>query len=225
MPEAAAALPPRSDPAPAAPTPAELASRMAARLCHDLISPVSALISGLDLLDDPSAQAMREEALKLIGQSARKLADQLSFARAVFANSAAPLDAAELEGLARRLYAHGRAELDWAVAPGLLPRPAGRVLLCLAQLGAAAILPVGGVARLAVDAGGRDVLVALEAQGLRARLGPEVQAGLAGQPSSGGLAGHWVQAYYLQALVADAGGRLEARAGGEGVVVKATLPA
>ncbi len=35
---------------------AELAAHLAGRLCHDLISPVSAIVSGLDLLEDPSAR-------------------------------------------------------------------------------------------------------------------------------------------------------------------------
>ena len=64
---------------------AEVAAYLAARMCHDFISPASAIASGLDLLEDPSAQDMREEAMALIAASARKLADQLSFCRVAFA--------------------------------------------------------------------------------------------------------------------------------------------
>ncbi|HET6971262.1 MAG TPA: histidine phosphotransferase, partial [Phenylobacterium sp.] len=42
--------------APAPVRPAELAAHLAARMCHDFISPASAISSGLDLLEDPSAQ-------------------------------------------------------------------------------------------------------------------------------------------------------------------------
>ena len=73
---------------PGAIRPAELAAYLAARLCHDFISPASAIVSGLDLLDDPAAQDMREEAMGLIATSARKLADMLSFARVAFGASA-----------------------------------------------------------------------------------------------------------------------------------------
>ena len=38
------------------PTPAELAAALAAKLCHDFISPASAIVSGLDLLEDPTAR-------------------------------------------------------------------------------------------------------------------------------------------------------------------------
>ena len=52
-------------------SPADLAARLASKLCHDFISPASAIISGLDLLDDPSAKDMRDDAMELIADSAR----------------------------------------------------------------------------------------------------------------------------------------------------------
>ena len=50
---------------------AEIAAYLAARMCHDFISPASAIASGLDLLEDPSAQDMREEAMGLIISSSK----------------------------------------------------------------------------------------------------------------------------------------------------------
>ena len=44
----------------------ELATLVAAKLCHDFISPSGAIVSGLDLMNDPSAQDMRDDALGLI---------------------------------------------------------------------------------------------------------------------------------------------------------------
>ena len=62
----------------------DFAALLAARLCHDFISPASAIVSGLDLLEDPESQDMREDAMRLITASARKLADHLAFARVAF---------------------------------------------------------------------------------------------------------------------------------------------
>ena len=67
--------------------PVDLAARLAARLCHDFISPASAIVSGLDLIEDPEQQDMREEAMALIASSARKLAALLSFSRIAFGGS------------------------------------------------------------------------------------------------------------------------------------------
>jgi histidine phosphotransferase ChpT len=216
-------LSPRSD---ALPVPrAELAAHLAGRLCHDMISPVSAIVSGLDLLEDPSAQDMREDAMNLINQSARKLSAVLSFARVAYGSSASAetFDPGELEVLTRGVFGHVRSELDWAVKSERLEKLEARALLNLAQLGATA-LPTGGTARLTVETEGEETVVLLEAKGARARLRPEAQAGLRGEGMTEGLPGQWVQPYYLFTLVADAGGRLESTLGDDSVVVAAHLP-
>jgi histidine phosphotransferase ChpT len=206
--------------------PAELAAHLAARLCHDMISPVSAIVSGLDLLEDPSAQDMREDAMNLIAQSARKLAAALSFARVAYGASASAetFDPQELETLTRGVFSHVRAELDWAVEPGRLPKPAARALLNLAVLGAVA-LPTGGQARLTVTADGSELRVELEARGPRARLRPEALAGLNGEALGEGLASQWVQPFYLAALTREAEGRVATAVETDCVTVSVSLPA
>lgn len=207
------------------PRPAELAAYLAARMCHDFISPASAIVSGLDLLEDPSAQDMQEEAMGLIASSARKLADLLAFCRVAFGASAAAdtFDSRELETLVRGVFAHMRADLDWAVEAPSVNKPGARALLNLAQLGGAA-LPTGGVARIRATQEGETLAIAVEAEGPRARLRPEVLAGLRGEPMGEGLHGHWVQAYYLQLVLADAGGRVFADVEEDRVTFAATLP-
>ena len=51
---------------------------------------------------------------------------------------------------------------------------------------------------------GASVAIAIEAIGPRARLRPEVLAGLQGRAQGEGLHGHWVQAYYVHLFVGDA---------------------
>ena len=206
--------------------PAELAAYLAARMCHDFISPASAISSGLDLLSDPSASDMREEAMGLITTSARKLADLLSFCRVAFGASASAetFDARDLEKLAQGVFAHMRAELDWTVETPAVNKPAARTLLNLAQMAGAA-LPTGGTARVRAVQEAAQIAIAIEATGPRARLRPEVLAGLQGQGSGEGLHGHWVQAYYTHLFVSDAGGRVFADVNEERIVFAATLPA
>ena len=158
-------------------SPIELAARLAARLCHDFISPTSALVSGLDLIEDPASQDMRAEAMDLITASGRKLEAFLTFYRIAFGGSSATelFDARELEKLARGRYAYTRAELDWAVEPAGLDKAPARALTDRAVdqvanvatlpgiVGAAYAMPdihwgygfpIGGVAATDVDAGG-----------------------------------------------------------------------
>ena len=213
-------------PAPALPDAAELAAQIAARLCHDFISPASAVVSGLDLLEDPTAQDMREDAMNLIAQSARKLADMLQFARVAFGASATAetFDARELETLAKGVYAHVRPELDWKVEPAAVNKPPARVLMNLAQIAAGA-LPMGGTATLrAVEADGR-VAITVDAVGPRARLKPEVLRGLQGLDRGDAVGGAWVQAYYLWLIVKGVGGQLAADSGEEKVTLAAVVAA
>ncbi|WP_337186806.1 histidine phosphotransferase family protein [Phenylobacterium sp.] len=206
--------------------PAEIAAYLAARMCHDFISPASAITSGLDLLEDPSAQDMREEAMGLIVTSARKLTDLLSFCRVAFGASASAetFDVRDLEKLAAGVFAHMRAELAWSVDTPAVDKPVARTLLNLTQMAGAA-LPTGGVAKVRAVQEGASVAIAIEATGPRARLRPEVLAGLQGQPLGEGLHGHWVQAYYVHLFVTDAGGRVFTDVSEEKVVFAATLPA
>jgi histidine phosphotransferase ChpT len=205
--------------------PAELAAFLAARLCHDFISPASAIVSGVDLLDDPSAQDMREDAMGLIASSARKLADQLAFCRVAFGASATAetFDERELEKLAQGMFGHIRATLDWAVEVSAVNKPAARTLLNLAQMAGAA-LPTGGVAKVRAVQEAASIAIAIEAVGPRARLRPEVLGGLRGEGPGEGLHGHWVQAQYVHLFVTDAGGRVFADVSEGQVVFAATIP-
>jgi histidine phosphotransferase ChpT len=205
--------------------PAELTAYLAARMCHDFISPASAIVSGLDLLDDPSAQDMREEAMGLIATSARKLTDLLSFSRVAFGASASAetFDVRELEKLARGVFGHMRAELEWLVETPAVNKPGARALLNLAQMAGAA-LPTGGVARVRAVQEGASLAIACDAGGPRAKLRPEVLRGLRGEPQGEGLHGYWVQAYYVNLFLTDAGGRVFADVNEERVVFAATVP-
>ena len=207
------------------PRPAEFAAYLAARMCHDFISPASAIVSGLDLLEDPSAQDMRDDAMDLIAASARKLADLLEFTRVAFGASASAetFDARHLEKLTQGVFAHMRAELDWAVESPSVNKPTARALLNLAQIAGAA-LPTGGVARIRAVQEGASLAIAAEAGGPRAKLRPEVLSGLRGEPLTEGLHGHWVQAYYVHLFLSDAGGRVFVDLVEEKVTFAVTVP-
>jgi histidine phosphotransferase ChpT len=182
---------------------------LAARLCHDFISPTSAIVSGLDLLDDPSAQDMREDAMGLIASSARKLSDLLQFSRVAFGASSQTeiFDTRVLKTLTESIYSHSRAELDWRVEMPELSRIPARALLNMAQVGAAA-LPMGGTAQVRALPGEGGVGLSVQSEGTRPRLKPEVLAGLRGEPVGDGLSGQWIQGAYLHHIIQSAGGRL-----------------
>ena len=212
--------------APALPRPAELAALLAAKLCHDLISPTSAIVSGVDLIEDPESQDMREDALALVISSSRKLGALLQFCRVAFGASASAdtFDVRDLKKLAEGYYDTQKAVLDWAVTPESVGKPAARALLNLAQLACAA-LPRGGNARIEGEAEGAGLVLRAVSTGLRANLRTEVVEGLDGRALAEGLTGLWIQAYYLSLIIADAGGSIAHESGEERIVITVRLPA
>jgi len=145
-----------------------LARLLAGRLCHDLMSPASGIVSGLDFLDDPGGEEMRAEAMGLIASSARKLMDLLVFYRVAVGGYAEgeAFDTAQLRTLTEGIFAHVRPSLDWAVDASALSGEAARALLNLAQIAAGA-LALGGVARISVRRENGRLTIVAEADGPR----------------------------------------------------------
>jgi hypothetical protein len=67
-----------------APDALELAALLCSRVCHDLISPVGAIVNGLEVLDDNPKPEDREFALELIRKSAKTASARLQFCRLAF---------------------------------------------------------------------------------------------------------------------------------------------
>ena len=189
-----------------------LATLVAGKLCHDFISPAGAISSGLDLLKDPTAQDMRDDAMSLIEASAKKMVALVSFARVAFgaATSAERFSSAELGELVSGLVEGGRASMEWAIGDTSFSKPQARALVNLGYLTVAA-LPSGGVATISSRTDGDRLVIEGLAEGARARLKPEAIAGFAGQPLSEGLQGQWIQPYWLWLTAHDAGGELIVR--------------
>jgi len=202
-----------------------LAALVAGKLCHDFISPAGAISSGLDLLKDPTAQDMRDDAMGLIEASARKMVALVGFARVAFgaSTSAERFSSEELGGLVAGLTDGGRATLDWRVEDGSFSRVEARALVNLAWLTAAA-LPSGGAAVIAARREADGLVIEGVAEGARARLKAEAAAGLAGHPLEEGLPGQWIQPYWLWLTVHDAGGALQVDIAEGRVALVARMP-
>lgn len=189
---------------------ADLAAFVAGKLCHDFISPAGAISSGLDLLEDPTAQDMRDDAMSLIRQSARKMVALVHFARVAFgaATTSEQFTAAELHGLVAGLSEGGRATLDWRMTDEVFSKAQARALINLAWMTLSA-LPMGGTATITARREDGAVLLIGSAEGARARLKAEAVVGLKGERLTEGLAGQWIQPYWLWLTVRDADGRLD----------------
>src|SRR6187397_3127841 len=104
-----------SSPGPA-PDTLELAALLCSRVCHDLISPVGAIVNGLEVLDDNPKPEDREFALDLIRKSARTASARLQFCRLAFgaAGSAnAQIDLGNAQVMARGFIEDDTTKLIW----------------------------------------------------------------------------------------------------------------
>ena len=129
----------------------DLSALVAARLCHDLISPIGAIGNGLELLQLAGGGAVAE--LALVNDSLATALAKLRFYRVAF-GPADPQGRQSLDEAAQITDAmfHGRFVVAWDADGAELPRPAARLaylaILCLEKS-----LPMGGHVRVAVGEG------------------------------------------------------------------------
>jgi histidine phosphotransferase ChpT len=93
----------------------DLAAAVASRICHDLVSPVGAVVNGVDLLRETGPVGLAETA-DMIGQSAGRASALLQFYRVAFGaagGDAQPVGRGALRDLASVLAHPPRILLEW----------------------------------------------------------------------------------------------------------------
>lgn len=180
---------------------------LCARLCHDLVGPVSAIGNGVELVTE-FGEEMRGEALGLIAQSASEAARRLQFFRVAFGSAAGAdgraIPLAEARARAMGLPLGGKVRLEWPeAAPGAadLSRAELKLLLNLFLLAVDAAAGNGTVC-VRIAPGGA-ALFEIAAESPRADLSAEVAAGLAGKVES--ATPRTAVAAYAHVLASEAG--------------------
>jgi histidine phosphotransferase ChpT len=183
----------------------DLAALLCSRVCHDVISPVGAIVNGLEVLDEEKDAEMRGFALELVKKSARTASARLQFCRLAFGaagSAGASIDTGDAEQVVRGLFADERTQLIWDVPRILMPKDKVKLALNLCLIAAAAI-PRGGVITVKVDGAEAVTRIEVSAKGANARLASHVPQLLAGTPENNHVDAHGIQAFYT-GLVARA---------------------
>ena len=183
----------------------DLSALLCSRVCHDVISPVGAIVNGLEVLEDDNDASMREFALDLIRKSARQASARLQFARIAFGaagSAGASIDLADAEKVSRGMFADDKTQLTWSAPQALFPKNKVKLLLNLVMIATSAI-PRGGLIDVKVTGDGDAPLLILTAKGSHARIPAHVEDLLAGTPEGGSVDAHGILAYYA-GLVARA---------------------
>ena len=185
--------------------PLDLAALLCSRVCHDVISPVGAIINGLEVLDEEQDADMRGYALDLIKKSAVTASARLQFCRLAFGaagSAGAAIDTGDAEQVVKGLLGDGRTSLSWKVPRVLMPKNKVKLLLNLCLIASAAI-PRGGVIDVAVGGDGESLHMKVEARGTHAKVASHVPHLVKGIPESESIDAHGIQAFYT-GLVARA---------------------
>jgi histidine phosphotransferase ChpT len=192
----------------------DLGALLCSRVCHDVISPVGAIVNGLEVLADEKDEGMRDFAHDLIRKSATTASARLQFARLAFGaagSAGATIDTGDAEQVARGIFNDERTRLDWQVSRVLLPKNQVKLLLNMLVI-AQSTIPRGGVVTAILTGEAEGFMLRVIAQGTAARIPPALPHLLQGGSESGSIDSHSIQPYYTS-LIAHA----------EGLVLKLAL--
>jgi histidine phosphotransferase ChpT len=210
---------------------ADLASLIASRLCHDLLSPVGAMTNGLELLAEEKDPEMRKRCMELLEQSAKTSADKLKFFRLAFGSAGGFGDTVPVEeprALVDALVGNnGRIEVNWTLGTAALPKPAVKVLLNLALIAIDALVRGGtldiGAELRTTDSGSTSEIV-VRAGGARIAFDQAIGRALDGKLEPGELSSRTAPAAMIQQLAAAQGGGLQFALSEDALVMGAVLP-
>jgi histidine phosphotransferase ChpT len=201
----------------------DLAALLCSRVCHDVISPVGAIVNGLEVLEDESDPSMKEFALDLIRKSARQASARLQFARIAFgaAGSAGSLiDLGDAEQVAKGFFQDDKMTLSWVSSRVLMPKNKVKLLLNLIVIATNAI-PRGGEIAVTVEGEAEEPVFTLVAKGINARIPAHAPDLIAGKSESGTIDAHAIQAYYAGLIARAAEMEVAFSIEGDAVTLKA----
>ena len=191
--------------------PLDLAALLCSRVCHDVISPVGAIVNGLEVLDGEDGAEMRDVAMDLIRKSAASASARLQFCRLAFGAAGsltASIDTGDAEIAARGLIASDRTSLRWNAPRRLAPKNAIKLLLNLCLVASSAA-PRGGVVAVDMSGEGDDLRIRVSAAGSNVRL-PHAAATLLSDAEPETIDAHSIQPYYTNLLAKECGLAIEA---------------
>ena len=182
---------------------------LSSKICHDLVSPVSAINNGVELIED-IGESVADEAMKLIGDSATQASRRLRLFRMAYgrAGSEDTLAVRDVRQVAEHYLSGGKTLLHWAddQPDATLAERKGflKTVLNVTML-AEEILAYGGNVTLQTMQNGAQVGCRFEIAGRAAQLNPQIQAALDGTVEIDALTPRTIQAYMTGRLAAHFG--------------------
>lgn len=200
----------------------DLSALLCSRVCHDLISPVGAVVNGMEVLEETNDESTRIFALDLIKKSAAQASARLQFCRMAFGaagSAGAEIDLGDAEAVARGFIEDERMTLGWQLPRVLMPKNKVKLLLNLVML-ASQIIPRGGTITIDPSGEGEAAGFRLTVSGSNPRI-PQAMPALAAGAVEGPIDAHAVQPFYAGLLARSCGLAITIEPDGDQVVVAA----
>jgi len=201
----------------------DLAALLCSRVCHDLISPVGAVVNGMEVLEDTNDESTKAFALDLIKKSAVNASARLQFCRLAFGaagSAGAEIDLGDAQGVARGFLEDDKTKLTWELPRVLMPKNRVKLLLNLLVIASQAI-PRGGNIAISGVGEGAAMGFRIAAKGANSRIPPHAQTLLAGETHDGPIDAHGVQPFYAGLLARSCGMTVTIKAEADAVVIAA----
>lgn len=198
---------------------------LCSRICHDLIGPIGAVNTAIELMTDED-DVLDAEALAMLARSAQEANRKLMFFRAVFGLSGGQettIQADQLKELTDGILASGKVKAKWdAGFPATLPGGAGKMLMLLMFLAAEA-LPRGGEIAVRAQTFSDGLGIACVAEGTGVSLKSEITSILDGTSTIDQLSARGIPARILTILAREYDARIEYTSAENGQVTMAVL--
>jgi histidine phosphotransferase ChpT len=201
----------------------DLAALLCSRVCHDLISPVGAVVNGLEVMEDGKDEETKTFALDLIKKSIKTASARLQFCRIAFGaagSAGAQIDLGDAESVARGFLEDDKTKLAWNLPRVLLPKNKVKLLLNMLIV-AGQTIPRGGQLTVGAEGDGDTMGFKVTASGTNAKIPQAIPDLLAGGSHGGSVDAHAIQPYYTGLLARSCGLALAVAPEGEVIAVTA----
>jgi histidine phosphotransferase ChpT len=201
----------------------DLAALLCSRVCHDLISPVGAIVNGLEVLEEEKDESTKQFALDLIKKSSRTASAKLQFCRIAFGaagSAGAQIDTGDAESISRGFFEDDKTKLTWNLPRVLMAKNRVKLLLNMLLL-AGQTIPRGGTLTVDPVGSGDTMSFSIRAAGTNAKISPAVLPLLKGEAAEG-VDAHKIQPFYAGLLARDCGLNVTMTAETDSVTVAAS---
>jgi histidine phosphotransferase ChpT len=201
----------------------DLAALLCSRVCHDLISPVGAIVNGMEVLEEAKDEETKNFALELIKKSANNASAKLQFCRIAFGaagSAGAQIDLGDAQTVARGFLEDEKTKLAWNLPRILMMKNKVKLLLNMLLIAGQSI-PRGG--QLTVDpiGDGEAMGFKVTASGTNAKILATTPPLLASEHGAEPLNAHHIQPFYAGLLARAVGVTATMTMDGDTVVVAA----